>query len=153
MPFLNQAQVMEAVEQWCLEENSEVIKTSSGFLAIETGTQRVFFVPTLPGGTLVLQCFVQVLIGVEKNTEMAKELLLHPDYSNYYAGAWSVAKHQASDGKLFNLLYEHSLLTEHLDKSEWLSAAKLLIGVSEKHGDELQAKWGGKTWIKDRTGT
>ena len=149
MAFSTPAQMMAAVEDWALEENGSVVKMRGGGLAIDVGRVRVNFIPSL-GGRLWLECWAMVLLGVEKSPAMAKELLLGEDYSNYYAGTWAMTAINDSDVELYNLTYGMVLLGEHLDKNEWLAAAKVLNHVAGTHSDELQAKWGGKTFFQGR---
>ena len=149
MAFSTTAQMMAAVEDWALEENGSVVKIKNSGLAIDVDRVRVYFSPS-EGGRLWLECWSMVLLGVEKSPAMAKELLLGEDYSNYYAGTWGMTAVADSNEQLFNLTYGLMLLGEHLDKNEWLAAARLINHVAGTHSDELQAKWGGKTSFQSR---
>lgn len=149
MAFSTTAQLMAAVEDWALEENGSVVKIKNSGLAIDVGRVRVYFSPS-EGERLWLECWSMVLFGVEKSPAMAKELLLGEEYSNYYAGTWGMTAVADSNEKLFNLTYGLILLGEHLDKNEWLDAAQIINHVADKHSDELQTKWGGKTFFQSR---
>ena len=144
--FATREALQASLEEWCLKLVDPISKYRSGALRLLSGSTAVY-VEILEFGREHFGVLVTgvVLHRIPRSDELALELLTTENYANYVAGAWAVVENQ-DDSSTFRLDYRVCLFANQLDEVEFEEAVRLVAHVSDRHDEELQAKYGGKLW-------